>query len=132
MKSKRLTLLATVLMAFGPAAMASAMEAPPLSDDQRQQVLDSIERYVQTDAAIKGTFLIVDPRSLKPLVLTFDHVHSTVKPAGDGYLACVDFRDASGRLYDVDVVVTLDGASPEVQTVRLHKVEGVAITADQK
>lgn len=127
------TLFPTVaILAFVGGAAASLAETPKPSERERQQAVAAIERYVREDAAIKGSFLIVDPRSAQPLALTFDHVHSGVKPDGEGYLACVDFKDTRGRLYDVDVVVKLDGESAKVQAVRLHKVEGQSIAAEPK
>lgn len=126
--SSVITLL-TVLCAAGAGL---AEEAPKLSDEQRRAVLESIERYVEEDSAIKGRFLVVDPRTSAPIALTFDHVHDAVKPEGSQYLACVDLKDARGQLYDVDVVVALEGGSPRIAEVRLHKVDGKAIAAAPK
>ena len=51
----------------------------------------------------------------EPLRLEFDYVHQGVKPHEDGYLACVDFKDAAGTVYDVDVVVSPSGATMAVE-----------------
>jgi hypothetical protein len=74
--------------------------------------------------------LVLDPRSGTPLRLAFDHVHEGVKAHTTGYVACVDFKDASGKIYDVDVVVGSDAR--RIQEVFLHKVDGKAITAEKK
>lgn len=117
----------TVLTILAGAGLGLADDAPRLSDTERQQVLATIETYVREDQSIKGSFLITDPRSPAPLALIFDHVHQAVKADPEGYLACVDLKDTSGRLYDVDVVVERAGERFKVREVRLHKVEGKAI-----
>ncbi len=126
------TVTLAIFVVLGGVVLCFAQGAPPLTDEQRQAVLASIESYVRQDSAIKGGFLIVDPRTSEPLALTLDHVHSAVKPDGDRYLACVDLKDARGQLFDVDVVVALDGDAPRIETVRLHKVDGKVIAADSK
>lgn len=126
------TLTLAIFVPLGCALLGFAEEAPKLSDEQRATVLEAIESYVRQDSAIKGGFLVVDPHSSQPLMLTLDHVHSAVKPDGDRYLACVDLKDARGQLYDVDVVVALEGDSPRVEAVRMHKVDGKPIAAEVK
>ena len=115
-------LLIVLTTATAPlAASGSATEVP---ETLRKQVLRTIGEYVEQDIARKQQFLLLDPRTGKPLVLTFDHVHQGVKPHGDAYLACVDFRGPAGSLYDVDVVVDVSKEEPEVTEVFLHKVDG--------
>lgn len=88
--------------------------------------------YVKQDVALKGGFLIFDPRTGNPLRLDFDYVHQGVKPHEDGYLACVDFKDAAGTVYDVDVVVSRSGTTVAVQKVFVHKIDGKAQVPDEK
>ena len=126
---KRLRIFAVVALAASLAGLGPAAAAPELTDSQRQQVLASIASYVEQDEAIKGSFLLLDPRTSQPLALRFDHVHQAVEPDGDGYLACVDFKDSAGKVYDVDVVVALEGGATRVEQVRLHKADGVAVEA---
>lgn len=116
---KRL-LLATALVLVPLAAYAQGS----ISDETKKQALEAIERYVKQDVALKDGFLIADPRTGKPLRLEFDYVHQGVKPHEDGYLACVDFKDASGTVYDVDVVVSRSGATMAVEEVFVHKIDG--------
>jgi hypothetical protein len=114
----------------GPAdADDSAGDVPEAT---RTKVLTTIKEYVERDVAIKQSFLIVDSRTGEPLKLAFDHVHQGVKPEGGGYLACVDFKDAAGKVYDVDVVVDVAGAEPRVTAVHLHKIGGEAVTGEQQ
>lgn len=100
-----------------------------LDAETTKQALAAIDRYLQKDIEVKKSFLIVDPRSGEPVRLTFDHVHQGVKLHAKGYLACVDFTDAAGSLYDVDVVVGGSGSEMTVQEVFVHKVDGNPVTA---
>lgn len=120
-----------------PEEVATTEEVPgagdpdaPEAPETSEAVRDAIERYVRHDVEVKGAFLMLDPRTGEPLELTFDHVHEGVNPKGDDYVACVDFRDASGRLYDVDLVVDLEGEEAEVTDISLHKVDGQAVEAE--
>lgn len=100
----------------------------PLDEETKKETLAAIERYVKEDVELKQAFLIVDPRTGEPLRLTFDYVHQGVKPHAEGYLSCVDFKDAAGRSYDVDVVVARSGGEMKVKEVFLHKVDGTLVS----
>lgn len=121
---------AGALALAGPAYTAGA--AGDVPEATRSQVLATIQEYVERDVALKGSFLIVDPRTGEPLKLAFDHVHQGVKPEGDGYLACVDFKDDTGKVYDVDVVVDVAREEPRVTAVHLHKVGGEAVAKEKQ
>ena len=110
-----LLLLGWVVVGFGQS---------PIPEKTEQQALEAIERYVKRDVELKDGFLIVDPRTKTPLRLEFDYVHTGVKSHPDGYLACVDFKDASGTVYDIDVVVAGSGEKMAVYDVFVHKVDG--------
>lgn len=128
---------AAVLAVLSLASLSSIAHAgedtkPDVATETREVVLDTIEDYVRRDVDLKEAFLVVDPRTGEPLKLAFDHVHQGVKPRGERYLACVDFRDDAGMLYDVDVVVDLDAERPRVTEVYLHKVDGEAVAAKDR
>lgn len=91
-------------------------------------MVKTIESYVQNDARVKEAFLVLDPRSGEPIRLTFDHVHEGVEAHDEGYVACVDFKDRTGKVYDVDVVVGKDAGPEQVAKVFLHKVDGEPVT----
>ncbi len=122
--------LALALALAGPVNAAEAAGEVP--EATRTKVLETIQEYVERDVALKQSFLIVDSRTGEPLKLAFDHVHQGVKPEGGGYLACVDFKDAAGKLYDVDVVVDAAGEEPRVTAVRLHKVGGEEVAEEPR
>lgn len=108
-------------------AQKEAAQTPAQSPPSETDIKASIQRYIEQDRALKGAFLLKDPRSDQPLVLSFDHVHEAVHKSEEGvYSACVDFKDAAGKVYDVDVYVKSTQANPE--RLVLHKVDGKAIS----
>ncbi len=116
--------LASAALLGVPAAAAGEGEA---DEQTRERVTAAIAEYVRHDADLKGAFLLVDPRTGEPLKLTFDHVHEGVHPTAEGgWLACVDFTDEGGALYDVDIAVRF-GEEAEIERVALHKVNGQAV-----
>ncbi len=119
-----LTGLAFTALLGAPLAAAGEGE---VDAQTRERVTTAIADYVRHDSQLKGGFLIIDPRTDAPLELAFDHVHEGVHATEDGaWVACVDFTDTAGALYDVDVVVRL-GEEAEVERVFLHKVNGRAV-----
>jgi hypothetical protein len=123
--------LATVvcaLMVLASPALASGSQTA-IDETTKAQVLEAIETYVEQDAQVKEAFLILDPRTGEPLRLAFDHVHAGVKPHDEGYVACVDFKDSFGKVYDVDIVTKKSSQQFEVAKAFLHKVEGKNVVA---
>jgi hypothetical protein len=78
---------------------------------------------------------LAHPVSGEEVELTFHFVHEGVHETASGrYASCVDFMDADGTMYDVDVycVKTADGAF-EVAEAAIHKVGGEeVITAEER
>ena len=118
------------LFVFAIPALPSETQAA-IDEATKAKVREAIQKYVERDAQLKEAFLILDPRTGEPLRLAFDNVHAGVKPHEKGYVACVDFKDGVGKVYDVDIVVGSRPDRMEVAKVFIHKVEGKAITAKQ-
>ena len=118
---------ATLVLLVFLGAWAVVHSQTPVDEETKKETLAAIERYVKKDVELKQSFLIVDPRSGEPLRLSFDYVHQGVKPHAKGYLACVDFKDTAGSVYDVDVVVARSGSEMTVREVFLHKVDGTPV-----
>lgn len=73
---------------------------------------------------------VTDPASGQPIALGFDHVHESVaETPGGRHVACVDFRAADGRVFDLDYYVGRRDGNPEVQDHIVHKVEGREVIA---
>lgn len=126
MKTLSLALAAALLLA----PLVHAGEEGKIDEKTKTAVRAAIDVYVAKDVALKEKFLLLDPRTDAPLALAFDHVHDGVQPHDGGYRACVDFTDAAGTRYDVDVVVSLAGEEPEVREVFLHKIGGEPVARE--
>lgn len=121
----RRLLPAVVLMSLLSAGSLLGAESDSSVDDQaKARVRSEIERYVAADIKLKKYFFLTDPRNDKTLRLLFDHVHEGVSASPKGYGACVDFKDKAGKVYDVDIFVSLGDAEERVEEVILHKVDG--------
>jgi hypothetical protein len=90
-----------------PAAAPTAASAVTLED-----VAQQIETYVKRESH-DGAFKFEDKAAGKQLSLTLDRIHrerlSQVGP--DMFFACVDFKSADGKVYDLDFFV--QGTSKE-------------------
>jgi hypothetical protein len=123
----RLALVMGTLLILGIGTPSAGEEKAPVDEGTKAKVRQEIERYVASDTLLKRYFFIIDPRSDKVLRLTFDHVHDGVSVHPMGYIACADFKDKAGKLYDVDIVVDATEEPARVREILLHKVEGKPI-----
>jgi len=99
--------------------------AKNVESSEKTKVVKKVEQYIQRDKEAKGGyFLLYDEKVDKPLALTLQGVHKDmVLDAGDGtYVACADFVDTDGKVYDVDILVRDAGdRGLEVSGVSIHK-----------
>ncbi|HEX9722794.1 MAG TPA: hypothetical protein VGC53_00760 [Vicinamibacteria bacterium] len=124
----QLATLAGALMVLATPALAGGPQTA-IDETTKAQVLETIEAYVKGDAQVKEAFLILDRRNGEPLRLAFDHMHAGVEPHEEGYAACVDFKDASGTVYDVDIVIERGSDPLRVVKAFLHKVDGKEVAS---
>lgn len=80
----------------------------------------------ELDSSMRGGKLeILDPRSGQARTVTFVELHDAVHRTGDGSAyACADFKDESGKLYDVDVYVRGEDGGYRLKELVLHKADG--------
>ncbi len=105
-------------------SLAGSEQKKEVSAATQKEVYKAIKTYIHEDLEHKKKFLVLDPRSGQPLALSLDHVHPGVYPHELGYRGCADFKDESGTIYDVDVLVSMDSGQADVTAVWLHKVNG--------
>ncbi len=129
---KKLALVVGTLFLLGTGALYASDEKTTVDEGTKAKVRQEIERYVSSDTQLKKYFFIIDPRTDKVLRLTFDHVHDGVAAHPKGYVACADFRDKAGKLYDVDIVVDAASDTAQVREIYLHKADGKLISTGKK
>lgn len=108
-------------------SLAVLMAGPALavepSEKDKQAIRGELNQFLQRQT-IDGKFFHYDPIEGRMLVLQFDEVHEGIKPAGELFVACVDFRDQFGRKLDVDIIVAPAKGSYRAIQALLHKVDG--------
>ena len=91
------------------------------------QMALAITDYVNSDAKLKGGFFFVyDASTKKPLQLTLDKVHKEkLSQVGENlYFACSDFKEAGGKMYDLDFFMQSVNGQLTVTELMIHKEEG--------
>jgi len=92
-----------------------------------EAIATAITDYVATDAKLKGEyFLIYDPVSKSPLLLTLTKVHKDrlSKVGEDLYFACSDFKEKEGKVFDLVFFLRPEHGELKVTEIMIHKVEG--------
>ncbi len=91
------------------------------------QMAQAISDYVNSDAKLKGGFFFVfDATTKKPLQLTLDKVHKEKlsQVSENLYFACSDFKEAGGKVYDLDFFMKSVDGKLTVTELMIHKEEG--------
>lgn len=105
-----------------------AVKAAPARSVSQNDLARAIEDYIQRDSELKGgSFLMIDPKTRKPLQMKLDHVHTErLSVVSDHlYFACVDFKTAGGDTYDVDFFLKgTKGSDLVVTEMMVHKENG--------
>lgn len=93
----------------------------------KEKMAKAITDYIQEDARLKGGyFFVYDPDSKSPLQLTLDKVHKArlSQISDDTYFACSDFKEKSGKMFDLDFFMTIEDDKLVVTEVMIHKEDG--------
>lgn len=123
MKKAHLWVLVLWALAFGSTALGA--EGTPVSEPMAGRIRTAIEGFLNKETAQKGAVEVEDAKAGKTLRLTLDKVHEGVTALGDGmHRACVDMKDASGAVYDVDVIVHAHEDEVHFVNKVLHKAGG--------
>jgi hypothetical protein len=105
-------------------------EHPQGGKVSKDNLAEAIEAYVEHEAELKGGyFLVFDPKSEKPLVLTLKKVHKErlANISKGVYFACADFVTPNGKVYDLDIFMEgPDAGDLTVTEVAVHKESGKA------
>jgi len=129
---KRLAAIALFSLAL-PLPIALAQEHPehPANQKPKQFSVTDLENAIKANIAAKskdtdGVFKLYDPELKKTWDLTLDKVHTErlSKLDADTYFACVDMKDRSGTMLDVDFFLKSKDGKLEMTDTTVHKVEG--------
>ena len=90
---------------------------------------NTLAKAIEDHVAKAGTtFSFSDPATKKQLSLTLLRVHKDrlSRIGADLYFACSDFKEAGGKVYDLDFWVKTSGDKLSVTKTMLHKEDGKA------
>jgi len=117
----RMTLLATVLLLAAPLAMAG--DDASIKSFQRVAIQTAMGEHVKTNT-LDSSYIIYDNQKGELKKLTLDKLHEGIVRKGDFFVSCADFRDSSGKLYDLDFLVAQQGDDYRVIQALVHSVDG--------
>jgi hypothetical protein len=106
-------------------------EHPKNTQKAKEFSATDLENAIKADIAEKskdtnGVFKLYDPELKKTWDLTLDHVHKDrlSKLSADTYFACVDMKDRSGKVVDVDFFLKSEDGKLAMTDTTVHKVNG--------
>ncbi len=105
---------------------AEVVEAVEVVEPSKDDIRNTMSSYVEDQAdKMGGTFQVKDPDSGNVLNLTMEKVHERVGKTGDYYYSCADFKDETGKMWDLDIDVEDKNGELKVADVRVHKEDNV-------
>ena len=129
--SLHLLVLITLMFPVSAARSQEHPEHPTKAQKAKDFSVTDLENTIKTDIAEKskntgGVFKLADPQLKKTWDLTLDHVHKDrlSKLSPDTYFACVDMKDHTGKIVDVDFFLKSNDGKLEMTDTTVHKVEG--------
>lgn len=118
-------------LTFGALAATTALWSAACRSRADESAADGVKAAITAAIQSQGdSITVTDPSTGQPVTLAFDHVHESVDAtAGGRRVACVDFRAADGRVFDVDYYVGRRDGQLGVEDVVLHEVGGKSVIA---
>jgi hypothetical protein len=114
-------LLAGIIAAVVATPALAAMDTVPLAASDEAAIQDAMDVFIK-DHMKDGHYTVYDALGAGMVPLTFKQVHEGVRMIGGFYVSCVDFVDAKGTLYDIDLMVANDGRHYKVYQDLIHAV----------
>jgi hypothetical protein len=105
-------------------APQSAMVQSSMSD-----VSDGLKKFITGYAAKSADNKFHVPYEQKNLALDLVRLHDDrfSNLGGDKYFACVDMKDADGKIYDIDFFMMVKPGKLTVTETSVHKINGKAL-----
>lgn len=119
--NNKIIFMAVAFLLAAPLAMAA--NDPNIKGQLRVDVQVAMNKHVKNNT-LDSSYIIYDNEKgeLKKLVL--EKLHDGIVRKGDFFVSCADFRDSSGKLYDLDFLVAKQGSDYRVLQALVHAVEG--------
>ncbi|MBL1274798.1 MAG: hypothetical protein COB30_001800 [Ectothiorhodospiraceae bacterium] len=114
-------LAALALLLSTPLALAGNDDS--IKGIERLAIQTAMGEHVQTNT-LNTNYVIFDNQKGHLKKLTLEKLHDGIVRKGDFFVSCADFRDSSGKLYDLDFLVAKQGDNYRVLQALVHAVEG--------
>jgi len=115
--------LAGIVAAMVAAPALAAMEPVALAPSDEAAIQGAMDAFIK-DHMHDGHYTVYDALGAGTVPLTFKQIHEGVRMIGGFYVSCIDFVDAKGTLYDIDLMVARDGDHYKVFQDLIHAVGG--------
>jgi signal transduction histidine kinase len=119
----RSLLLAGIVVAVLATPALAAMDIVPLAPADEAAIQGAMNVFIK-DHTKDGHYVVYDALGAGMVPLTFKLIHPGVRMIGGFYVSCIDFNDAKGTLYDIDMMVAKEGAHYKVYQDLIHAVGG--------
>ncbi len=117
----RKLLLAGIVAAMVATPALAAMDTVPLAPADEAAIQHAMDVFIQ-DHTLDGHYTVYDALGAGTVPLSFKLIHPGVRMIGGFYVSCVDFVDAKGTLYDIDMMVAKQGDHYKVFQDLIHAV----------
>ncbi len=119
---KRIAVLTVALLALAMNT-AFAGNAQSIKGELKANITRSMNSFINENT-LADSFVIYDPVAGELKKLQLQKLHSGIMKKSDFYVRCADFKDSSGKLYDIDFLVVEDGASVKTVEAVVHAADG--------
>jgi hypothetical protein len=108
-----------------PQTRAGAPQAA-MTEATMSDASDGLKRFISGYAAKSADKKFHMPYQRKDLALDLVKIHDDrfSSLGGDKYFACVDMKDADGKIYDIDFFMVLQPGKLTVTETSVHKING--------
>jgi len=114
---------ALLAICLGISQVTVAGDDPSIKGQQRLDIKTAMGNHIG-DNLVSGKYVIFDAKNGTLKKLELKELHSGVVKKGDYFVSCADFVDDKGKLYDLDFLVTKNGAQYRVIQSLVHAVDG--------
>lgn len=105
------------------ASVSFAADDPSIKGQLRLNIKTAMGNHISGNL-VGGKYVIYDAVKGELKRLELKELHNGVVKKGDFYVSCADFVDSTGKLYDLDFLVSNDANGIRVIQSLVHSVEG--------
>ncbi len=121
-KIQSFCLMFVVFFTLSPLSVFAGNDSS-IQGDLRTEIKIAMQTLIERNT-INNTYRLYDPIKGKLLHLQLVKLHEGIVKKGDYFVSCADFKDAEGKLVDLDFLVLKDGTKMIATQAIIHKADG--------